>query len=232
MIFDILGTLSFKSEFEFSLKDLPLSQNIFEDSNHIKGTLKSNNFQVAFLFRGNYEDSIFENEDFIIIIINEVLPKQNNTKFISSNYPFISSKELHAIYKQIDPEIIHYIKGNFQVIIHNKNDKSCKIFNNRFGISPFYYSFKDNILIFSTSLSTMTLYITENSPDKIGIVEYAIFGYPLGDRTLLEDIKILPPASYLIVKDDSVEIKKYWDLKNLLGQELHSEKEALEIGSE
>jgi len=228
MIFDISGLISFQPDFKVLSNNFFLYQKIYN-----KNYLNLNNLQVYYLTRGNADDSIFENEDSVIFIINDVFARQNAIKITSGNNHPLCARELFRLYQQFDIKFIQYIKGNFQIFISNKKNRLCLIFNSKFGVSPFYYYFVDNTLTFSTNLQAMiNCGAIRANLDKIGAAEYAIFGYPLGDRTIFEDIKNLSPASYLIVKDNSIEVKKYWDLKDLIEQKLYPEKDALEDGSE
>lgn len=233
MIFDIIGIVDFNKNLGGLSLDHIFHTQIYENIEITKGYKKWHNFQFAYLFRDNIGNSLFENDNLCIIVVGEVFLNLNGIKKPYKAIHPLSVQEIFEYYRNFELDVVHYLKGNFQIVIFDKKQKSILILNNRFGISPFYYSFVDNTLIFSTNLQVIVncgaIHI---NLDKIGVAEYAIFGYPLGNRTIFEDIRSLPLAAYLIVKEDSIEVKRYWDCKNLLGQKLYSEKEALEIGSD
>lgn len=47
--------------------------------------------------------------------------------------------------------------------------------------------------------------------DEFAFTNLMSYGYVLEDRTLFEDIKLLPPASILTVQNNNLTISKYWD---------------------
>ncbi|MEO0191001.1 MAG: hypothetical protein ABIL18_08465, partial [candidate division WOR-3 bacterium] len=213
--------------------DLLTYQNTVKSFTYSLRHFNLNNLQVCYSTNKDTEDSIFANEETVIFIINEVFVKYKHAEIIPQNKQPIGVRDLYKLYEQFDTKFIQNLKGNFKIIIYHKGKNLCLIFNSRLGVTPFYYNFNNDVLVFSTNLQMMANALSsKNSLDKVGIAEYAILGYPLGDRTIFEDVKSLLPAAYLIIREGSVEVKKYWDCKNLIDQELYSQKSALEIGSE
>ncbi len=229
MIFDILGIINFKSRLEnLSLDKIFFSQ-FYKNIKCQRYQIKSADFQIFLLSHNEFNKDFIATKDFLVIVIGDPHPKQEFDKAICQ----LSSQVILKLYNDYGTDSINYLKGNFQIVILDKKKCESLIFNSRFGASPFYYAFKDNVLLFSTSLrAIMDCNLLNKTLDKIAIGEYAIFGYPLGDRTIFKDMKSLPPASYLIVKDGHIEVKKYWDCRSLIDQELYSQKKALEVGSE
>ena len=44
------------------------------------------------------------------------------------------------------------------------------------------------------------------------VVEYLAFGHTAGDRTLLRDIRKLPPGHLLRIRNGELEVQEYWDV--------------------
>lgn len=233
MIFDILGLVDFHRDIDgFNIGDI-FNGKIYENMVGEKNCRKWRNFQIICLHRGCIKDDIFENNNLYITVIGEILLNDIGTKRFESMNPRLSAYHISRFYRNFGLDFVKDIKGNFQIIIIDGQEKITSIINSRFGISPFYYSFVNNTLVFSTNLeAVINCSVIKADLDKIGVAEYAIFGHLLGNRTIFKNVKYLPPASYLIVKSHFIEVKKYWDWENLLSRRLDSEQNAFEIASE
>ena len=91
-------------------------------------------------------------------------------------------------------------------MIHKYSNKIF-IINDAFSRLPIYYYKSDRKLILSRELLFVSSIINKKQFDTMSIAQYLLFGYPLGKRTLLEDIFRLEPASLIKIDLDSFEIE-------------------------
>ena len=91
------------------------------------------------------------------------------------------------------------------------NVKEVLLINDRNGSIKLYYSFFDGKLIFSPKIKILLELGVNKQLRKDAIIDYLIFGYPLENKTLLKDIKELPPGSIIRYAEDKIEIKNYWN---------------------
>ena len=111
--------------------------------------------------------------------------------------------------------------GEFIVVKYNRDMQKCLIFNDALGRLPFYYCSSDNQLsdtiVFSREMKFIVPFLLNTDFDIFALAEYLLFGYPLGDRTLLKFIKRLPPATVLMIDtmDNEFRLKKVlsWNLE-------------------
>lgn len=233
MVFDILGVVNLQSHFgKSSIYEIAVEQ-FYGNIHFQKHYIESEKFQIFCMYRGERVESFYENEKFCIVTIGEPFLNANGaTKFIKSIHK-LSGQEVLKLYIDFGDTYVDYLKGNFQIVILDKNQNSILVFNSRFGVSPFYYYNDANIFIFSTNLHAIVdCPLVKCKIDDIGISEYAIFGYPLGDKTIFENIKNLLPGVFLTVKKNFLKCTRYWDNKILFKKETYTERDALEIGSE
>ena len=110
--------------------------------------------------------------------------------------------------------------GEFIVIKYDKEMEKCLIFNDALGRLPFYYcspcnQFSDRIIM-SREVKFITPFLKKTDFDTMASAEYLLFGYPLGERTLCQDIKRLPPAALLMIdtKNNEFHLKRVlsWNL--------------------
>lgn len=104
---------------------------------------------------------------------------------------------------------IKTIQGNFLIII-NEDDK-IKIFNDRFGLKNLYYYFCGGEFLVSSYFGKLAEKIKNKTPDNEAKLEFLLFNYPLGNKTLYKEIKIFPPASIVDIdlKTNRLSVRKY-----------------------
>ncbi len=66
---------------------------------------------------------------------------------------------------------------------------------------------------------------------KANLLEYAIFNYPLGENTLLQNVYNLLPGEIIRYKNGSVNKKNYYDISDLITNKRITEEEAIEKGN-
>ncbi len=97
--------------------------------------------------------------------------------------------------------------GDFIIFMIHKYSNKIFIINDAFSRLPIYYYKSDRKLILSRELLFVSSIINKKQFDTMSIAQYLLFGYPLGKRTLLEDIFRLEPASLIKIDLDSFEIE-------------------------
>ncbi|NWF49562.1 MAG: hypothetical protein HXY49_03375 [Ignavibacteriaceae bacterium] len=90
--------------------------------------------------------------------------------------------------------------GDFLIYLYDKVNKSLHVVNDALGRLPIYYKHSGNKLIISRYFRFITEIEKKVSFDLIGMGEYLLLGYLLGQRTLFADIKQLRPGS--LIKSD------------------------------
>ena len=106
--------------------------------------------------------------------------------------------------------------GMFALAFWDRCERSLILARDRYGIKPIYYSQQGNIFAFGSEQKA----ITSNSMfkrkiDKPALLEYFTFQNIFTNKTLLEDIRILPAGYYGILNFNSkikqLNLTQYWD---------------------
>lgn len=87
------------------------------------------------------------------------------------------------------------------------------IFCDRFGFGKVYIADLPDGIIAGSSFNDVVRRLPSPEPDRIGILEFVRFGYPLSDRTFVTQVRVLPPASlvsYNIPEGRYRHNKRYW----------------------
>jgi len=120
---------------------------------------------------------------------------------------------IDAVLKK-DTVLFKEMIGEFSIIIFDKSQNNIYILNDKTGRNLIYYSNK-NYLSISEDFWSIVKYnkFTINDIDKLSLKEHVFFYVSLEYHTILKGLDILPNASFTIIEDDNLIIKKYWHFK-------------------
>jgi asparagine synthase (glutamine-hydrolysing) len=123
------------------------------------------------------------------------------------------SEVLVHLYEEYGFGMLDHLRGMFAFAIWDKNRRLLFAARDRAGQKPFKYYHDDRRFVFASELKAI-LRDPDIRPDvdPEAIHEYMGFGYVPAPKTGFRDIRKLPPAHYLTVKDGAVEVKRYWSL--------------------
>ena len=105
--------------------------------------------------------------------------------------------------------------GMFAFAVWDKRDQSLYLVRDRYGIKPLYYSrWGESFLFASEQKAILEHPKSQRKIDTSALLEYFTFQNIFTDKTLLEGVKLLPPASIASVRlnqPGGPEISRYWD---------------------
>ena len=94
-------------------------------------------------------------------------------------------------------------------------DKNSFLVRDRYGIKPIYYASWDDTFLFGSEQKAILEHPKARKVvDKSTLLEYFTFQNIFTYQTLLENIRILPPASIGKIqycKDKNLKVRHYWD---------------------
>lgn len=93
--------------------------------------------------------------------------------------------------------------GEFIIVIYDKNKNGFCLFNDSLGRLPLYWYEDDNLIIISREIKFIYPYLKKIKFEKKSLVEYLLFGFVLGERTLIKRITRLMPSSFIFCNADS-----------------------------
>ena len=107
--------------------------------------------------------------------------------------------------------------GMFAFAVWDKRVESLFLVRDRYGVKPLYYSFAGGVLMFaSEQKAILTHPSARRALDKKALLEYFTFQNIFTDRTLVEGIQLLPPATIARVRfggQSRFEFSRYWDYR-------------------
>ncbi|HOW96672.1 MAG TPA: asparagine synthase (glutamine-hydrolyzing) [Kiritimatiellia bacterium] len=106
--------------------------------------------------------------------------------------------------------------GMFALAFWDRKERTLLLARDRFGIKPLYYAEQGGVFAFgSEQKAILANPAFERRLDKAALLEYFTFQNIFTDRTLLEDIRLLPAGHYatLDFKDPAAPLRltRFWD---------------------
>ena len=96
--------------------------------------------------------------------------------------------------------------GDFVVYIMHRASGDCLIFNDILGRLPVYYAQESANLFVARDLRFIINLLPTLVFDRIGIAQYLLIGYSLGERTFYENPHRVPPASLIRLSPAGIKI--------------------------
>lgn len=154
--------------------------------------------------------------DDIIIVFNGEIYNYKEL-IISESLECITSSDTEVIirlYQKYGIDFLNKLNGMFSFVLFDKKSSQLFCVRDRYGKKPFFYYFNENKFIFSSSIKSI-IKILGFTPtlNKVALSQYLQYFVPLNDNTFYNGIKKLEASSFLIFKDNSLNIKKYYKIK-------------------
>lgn len=115
---------------------------------------------------------------------------------------------------------VERINGSFILAAWYPHDNTFYVANDRFGLRPHYYGWCGETLIISPTVRAIhETWTRDTKLDRQGVVEFFFFEQLLGNRTMIEGISVVPPASVCHADNGTLNVNQYWDFpypENLL----------------
>ena len=112
-------------------------------------------------------------------------------------------------------ECVPRFNGMFSFSIWDRSNKTLFLVRDRYGIKPLYYGQWGTTFLFGSEQKAILQHpISKRGIDKKALLEYFTFQNIFTNRTLIKNIKLLPPGSIAKIeygKDTSLQIRQYWD---------------------
>ena len=123
------------------------------------------------------------------------------------------------LYEEDGPKAFAKLNGSFLIALYNPKSHELVLANDRFSSHPlFYYYDNDNKqLLFGSQLRSLLKF--DKLPYRLdlqALFEFFTFQRVLAERTFLQDVKVLPPASILRFQDGAISIEQYWKMRYMV----------------
>ena len=109
-------------------------------------------------------------------------------------------------------ECVRYLAGEFSFAIWDAPQKTLYCARDHFGVKPFYYATRGNLLVFSNTLNCVRRHPAVSSElNDAAVADFLLFGLNCDNgNTTFRDVHRLPPAHSLAVSRKNAEVARYW----------------------
>lgn len=119
---------------------------------------------------------------------------------------------LLALYEAHGERFVDELNGAFVVAIWDGPVHKLVIASDRLGLQPLYYSRGHEGLIFGSGVRALLTHpALPRCVDHVGMAQFMAFDHLLDQRTLVEDVQLLPQATVLVYEDGNLRLRRYWE---------------------
>ncbi|MCA9786939.1 MAG: hypothetical protein KC488_10325, partial [Candidatus Cloacimonetes bacterium] len=101
--------------------------------------------------------------------------------------------------------------GDFIVFGMEKSTSRWFMFNDMLGRLPVYCTLADHRLALARDITFIARATNNSQMDRMALAQCLLFGYPLGNRTLLQNVFRLAPATLILIAESGIQIERLHD---------------------
>ena len=126
--------------------------------------------------------------------------------------PCAAAHYVHDKYLLLGEKMLQVMSGAFAIAVWDKRNQNLLLITDFLGLRPIYYSTFNGIFRFSSEVKgILSDPFFSHKINVSAFADFFYFGHILGEKTLLENIQMVPPASILRYDHGQIKIKRYWD---------------------
>lgn len=120
---------------------------------------------------------------------------------------------LLCAYAEWGPACVERFNGIFAFGLWDRADRTLLLARDHVGVKPLLYAGDHGGLIFGSELKAVLQHpAVDLSLDGEALSDFLSLGYILSPRTVLRQVRKLPPGTSLVWRDGSYRLHRYWDL--------------------
>ncbi len=159
-----------------------------------------------------YNGELYNYKDLRLELQRVAQGSTNSAYFFKTNS---DTEVVIAAYHRWGVDCLNKFNGMFAFALYDTQENTLFIARDRVGIKPLYYSYNDNRLVFASEVrSILSSDFVERKLNRDAINEYFLYQTVHAPNTIIEDVKMLMPGHYMLLKNGDLHLKKYWDLNN------------------
>src|SRR5262245_61024631 len=164
------------------------------------------------------------NDGHLHIVFNGEIYNYLELRAELASYPYRSKSDTEVIlaaYERWGESCLDRLIGMFAFLLWDEREQKLLAARDRFGVKPLNYSLRpDGTLLVASEIKALHGAGIEKLPDAITWATYLREGLLAhSERTFWEGISALPAGHVLIWQDGRSRIRKWYDLKERIGQE-------------
>ncbi len=147
---------------------------------------------------------LFSSDKNVIAIMNGEIYNHNKLKKIleKKGYIFKTKNDTEVVansYHYWGKKFLSKLEGQFALFVYNSKTNQGLLARDEHGISPLYYSKKNNKIFFSSTEDSLNSQINKSLKlNNKTVADFIISGSPTNDNTIFKNIKQVQPGKYIL----------------------------------
>lgn len=145
--------------------------------------------------------------------------RELRTELEAQGYQFRSRTDTEVVLNALiawGVKALDRFNGMFGLALWDRQEQTLLLARDRYGIKPLYYALQGHTLAFgSEQKAILAMPEFKRSLDKEALLEYFTFQNIFTDKTLLNDVKLMPAGHYAVLdlkrKAPELQMTQYWD---------------------
>jgi asparagine synthase (glutamine-hydrolysing) len=189
-----------------------------DDGVFVKGKIGLGQRRLSIIDLEGGKQPISNKDGSVWIVFNgEIYNYKELKSSLINKYKFKTNSDTEVIlhlYEEKGEKCLHYLRGMFAFAIYDFNKDKLFVARDHLGQKPLYYFHDNEQFAFGSEIKSV-LSINDNlrELDEKALYEYLTVRIITPPRSMFKKIRKLPPAHYLVFKNNKIDIVKYWDLK-------------------
>jgi asparagine synthase (glutamine-hydrolysing) len=179
-----------------------------------KIALGHNRLSIIDLSSNANQPFVSDCENYILVFNGEIynyIEIKNELKFKYSFKTQSDTEVLLNAYKEWGENCLEKLNGMFSFAIWNKKEQTLFAARDRFGVKPFYYYFDNSNFYFASEINTLfATGVIKKCKESVWLNFFSEGSYGLPNQTFWENIQQLPAGHFLILKNNILQIKKWY----------------------
>jgi asparagine synthase (glutamine-hydrolysing) len=153
-----------------------------------------------------------------IVFNGEAYNYQSERRLLEeTGYQFSSRSDTEVVlrmYEHYGDDFMTRIRGMFAFAIYDlRQGERMLLARDQFGMKPLLYARTNRGLVFASEVKALLASgLVQRQVDPVALRQLLTFGSIQQPRTVLQDVKMLPPAHRLVLTDGTVRVDRYWSL--------------------
>ncbi|RMD49377.1 MAG: asparagine synthase (glutamine-hydrolyzing) [Ignavibacteria bacterium] len=164
---------------------------------------------------GGHQPIFNEQKDMVIVFNGEVYNFIDYQDHLVQKGHYLKTRTdteviLH-LYEEYGLNFFEKLNGMFGFAIWDARNNRLLIARDRIGIKPLYYYKDDEKIVFASEIKAILKYPgIDRAIDFAGLSLLFRHGFTPAPYTVFKNIKKIPPAHYLLIHDNNIELRNYW----------------------
>jgi asparagine synthase (glutamine-hydrolysing) len=159
-------------------------------------------------------------KDVVIVFNGEIYNYLELREELASNYDFSTQTDTEVIlaaYRKWGIQCIEKFIGMFAFALFDKNSNETYLVRDRVGVKPIYISNTPKGFVFASEIrAVLASGLVMRKLSQSALADYLRYQTVHAPNTIIDKVKMLMPGHYVHFKENSIEFKEYWNMKNFL----------------